>query len=76
MQPEPKPIYGWTWAIQDHYGTRWDLCWGCYPTRAALMSSGGKPSSEARPVRVLMSPVKSTKYGKRSARMWKESKRE
>lgn len=58
---KPKPIYGWTWAIQSHDGARWELCWWCRPTRADLLGEE-RPSPEAKPVRVLMSPVIKARY--------------
>ncbi len=45
-------VRGWAWEIK--IGDRWELCYWLSPTRKELMADLDKPSSEARPVRVIM----------------------
>jgi len=46
----------WTWAIKTHNGERWELCRWAEPTKKRLLESEVKPSPEAQPVRVLVTP--------------------
>lgn len=55
MKREPKvdPGRAWAWMIQNHSGTRWELCFWAKPTREALELTE-RPSPEARAVRVMI----------------------
>lgn len=56
---------GWAWAIQEGDG-KWSLCHWAEPSKADL-TRHYKPSPEARPIRVYLTPTRSarrTKGGK------------
>lgn len=46
-----KAPVAYAWAIKDDRSGKWALCYWAAPTKAAL-EKGGKPSPEARAVRV------------------------
>lgn len=50
-----KPGHGWAWAI-EHPKDTWGLCHWAEPSKEKL-ADGPKPSPEAIPVRVLLTPV-------------------
>lgn len=47
------PGRAWAWMIQNHTGTRWELCLWAEPSRESLERIQ-RPSPEARAVRVLI----------------------
>lgn len=46
-----RKIKLWTWVIKEPYKDEWELCYFFTKTKKELLSAG-KPSPEARPVRV------------------------
>jgi hypothetical protein len=56
MKEKLKDGYGWAWAIQDDE-ERWTLCHWVQPDKVRLIG-GGKPSSEAIPVFVKITPAR------------------
>lgn len=64
-----KPVIAWAWLLpavegKERFRYRDVLCMWAEPTRAKLVESG-KPSPEARAVRVEMRPVPKKRKGKR-----------
>ena len=51
-----KRVEGWAWEIYDEHTKRWELCYWALPSRSDLLADG-KPSSDARPVRIYMERV-------------------
>lgn len=67
-----KPVTAWAWAIQnglDSTGKSWSLCYWAESSKEVLLAhqdrslqNGGKPSPEAIPVRVLLTPSVNVKH--------------
>ncbi len=62
---QPKPVKAWAWAID--MGRGYELCFWSMPSRKQL-DDEGKPSPEARMIRVEIRPVPKRRKSKKGKR--------
>jgi len=56
LERKPAPVKMWAWKIKNLNGDGWVLCAWAEPSKDVLFM-GAKPSPEAKPVRVICSPL-------------------